>query len=79
MTLVQNRSISGKDIETWFNKEKSTYGKAVFEILGNDMEKFTEIKNQIVKNLSGKSFHWKSTVGIFANKPGTINTQDTSL
>lgn len=79
VTLVQNRSISGKDIETWFNKEKSTYGKAVFEILGNDMEKFTEIKNQIVKNLSGKSFQWKSTVGIFANKPGTINTQDTSL
>lgn len=79
ISLVQNRSISAKDIENWFNREKSTYGKAVYEVLGNNQEKFAEIKNQIARNLSGKSFQWKSTVGIFTNIPGTISKQDTSL
>ena len=61
---IEKRRLTEKQIEVWFNKDKSPYAKAIIKNLSRP--ELQEIKNLLLENIDKKIFSWKSEIAFFS-------------
>ncbi len=60
--VEEKRRVSEAEIDKWFDSEKSAYGKAIFDELGNDMEKLKRTMTELSRK---QLFTWKNEIEFF--------------